>query len=186
MNSYNVDFDETMRRYAEKILQALGEPEALEVDPEEYAEVGWESFEIDIEVGSVEVDDLDEAKARFMSVFSASVTDWQRQRMIDNFTDVNRETGENIILTAIPEQEYQGNWDNGQWVEVVVLDSKTSVNSQVAFRACSDAQDEYWYIGTIESAVDKVFELRENARLANESYDEMLAQQAIINNEMNR
>lgn len=179
-----INFDETQRQYAIGMIQAVTEKEALEYDPDGYAQIGWESFEIDMEVGSVEVDDIEEAKARFLSVFAETVRDWQHERMIDNFTDVNRETGETLNLTAVPGQEYQGNWDNGLWVEVVVLDSRTSTNSAIAFRGCNDAQDEDWQIGTIESAVDKVFELRQNAKANEEMHQEMLAQQAIIDAEM--
>ena len=176
-----INFDEVQRQYAIAMLQALNEKEALEQDPNAYAQIGWESFEIDMEVGSVEVDDVEEAKARFLSVFTETVRDWQRERMIDNFTDVNRETGEKLILTAT-EGHTEG--DNGLWVEVVVLDSLTSINSEIAFRACNDVQDENWQIGTIESAIDKVFELRENAKAAEEMHQEMLVQQAIIDAEM--
>ena len=74
------NFDEVQRVYAIAMLQALSEKEALEQDPDAYAEIEWEAFEINLEVGSVEVDDLDEAKARFFSVFTETVRDWQRER----------------------------------------------------------------------------------------------------------
>lgn len=176
-----MNFDEVQRQYAIAMLQALGEKEALEQDAAAYAEIGWEAFEIDLEAGSVEVDDLTEAKARFMSVFAETVRSWQRDRMVDNFNDANHETGAKVILTAIPEQEYRGNWDNGHWVEVVVLDGDT-----VAFRACNDSQDTPWFLGTAEDAIDKVFEIREAANESQEMHREMLAQQAIIDAEMSR
>lgn len=174
-----INFDEAQRQYVIALMDTF--PDAL---TEAVAELGWGNFEIDMEVGSVEVDDVEEAKARFMSVATETVRDWQQERMIDNFTDVNRETGEKITLTAIPGQEYQGNWDNGLWVEVVVLDSRTSANSTIAFKGCNDSQDEDWQIGTIESAIEKVFELRDNAKADEEMHQEMLAQQAIIDAEM--
>lgn len=77
------NFDEQQRLYAIGMIEALSEKEALEQVPAEYAEIGWEAFEIDLEVGSVEVDDIDEAKARFMSVFTETVKTWQAERKQD-------------------------------------------------------------------------------------------------------
>lgn len=87
-NKYNLsssitdrtNFDEVQRQYAIAMIENVKEADALKYDPEEYAEIGWEAFEIDMEIGSVEVDDVEEAKARFLSVFAEAVRDWQRER----------------------------------------------------------------------------------------------------------
>ncbi len=74
-------FDEIQEQYAEAMISALDVGLALEQTPSEYAEIGWESFEIDLEVGAVQVDNLEEAKARFLTVFSATVSEWQDEKV---------------------------------------------------------------------------------------------------------
>lgn len=174
-----MNFDETQRQYATAMLGVLSEEEALGQDPVEYTWVGWEAFIIDLEVRAVEVDNLEEAKARFFAAFQETVVEWQKEKMIDNFYDVNHPQGEVLTLVAIPAEEYQGNWDNGRWVEVVVLDE-----ASVAFRACDDAQDSNWILGDIDAAVDTVFEIREAVATQKEAHQELLAQQEIINQEL--
>lgn len=177
--SDRMNFDEVQRQYGVAMLEALSEEEALGQDPEEYAGIGWEAFMIDLEVGAVEVDDLDEAKARFFAAFQEVVVEWQRERMIDNFNDADYPQGECLTLVAVPAEEHEGNWDNGRWVEIVVLDE-----ASVAFRAGDDAHDDDWVLGDIDGAVDTVFEIREFVSAQNEAHQEMLAQQEIINEEL--
>lgn len=44
------NFDEAQRQYAVAMMKTLSEAEALVQDPVGYAEIGWEAFEIDLEV----------------------------------------------------------------------------------------------------------------------------------------
>lgn len=122
---------------------------------------------------------MDEAKARFFSAFQEAVIEWQHERMIDLYYNVSHPQGETLTLVAVPAEEHEGNWDNGRWVEVVVLDE-----ASVAFRASDNAHDSNWVLGDIEAAVDTVFEIREAVAAMNEEKQEMLKQQEIINEEL--
>lgn len=177
--SDRMNFDDVQRQYAFAMLQALHEEEALVQDPMEFAGIGWEAFLIDMEVGAVEVEDLEEAQARFFCAFQAAVIEWQRERMIDLFNDVYHSQGETLTLVAVPAEEYGGNWDNGRWIEIVVLDE-----TSISFRECSNAHDGDWVLSDIDAAVDTVFEVREAVVTQNEEHQEMLEQQEIINQEL--
>lgn len=85
MTSYNltesmtdrVNFDNAQEQYAQDLLDSMSTDLGLSQDPDDFVEIGWEAFQIDLENGAVEVDDLDEAKARFFSSFRQGVIDWQ-------------------------------------------------------------------------------------------------------------
>ena len=77
-----IKFDETRERYAKAMLDTLSIDLAMVQVPKEYAEVGWKGFVIDLEQGIVEVDDLEEAKARFTKVFVEAVKDWQEATLM--------------------------------------------------------------------------------------------------------
>lgn len=74
-----VNFDQVQREYIIAMLENLPEKLALTENPEEFAELGWEAFEIDLENEAVIVDDLEEAKARFFKVAIETVKDWQNE-----------------------------------------------------------------------------------------------------------
>lgn len=75
-----INFDQIQERYAEAMLNALPLDLAMDQDPAEYANVGWENFEIDLEFGTVQVDNIEEAKARFMDAFIRAVREWQKEQ----------------------------------------------------------------------------------------------------------
>lgn len=75
-----IKFDEVQKRYAKAVLNTLSQDVAMAQVPKEYAEVGWEAFEIDLEQRAVVVDDLKEAKVRFMKVFVRTVKEWQENK----------------------------------------------------------------------------------------------------------
>ena len=81
--SDRIEFDQMIEEYAHQMLDALSLDLALQQDPDQYVRVGWESFELDLEMKNVEVDDLGEAKARFYSSFKQGVEDWKGDH-VDN------------------------------------------------------------------------------------------------------
>lgn len=72
--SDRINFDEATRRNAEGCLQSLTLAEALTVNPAEYAQDMWDMEEDRV---SESVDDVEEAKARYLSVFKDTVLEWQ-------------------------------------------------------------------------------------------------------------
>ena len=75
-----IEFDEVQERYAKAMMNTISPSLAMVQIPSEYAKIGWEFFEIDLEEGAIMVDDLEEAKARFMDVFARTVREWQTER----------------------------------------------------------------------------------------------------------
>jgi len=75
--SDRINFDQMQEQYAHDLLASMSFNLAMQQDPAEFAEIGWEAFLIDIENGFVDVDDQAEAKARFYASFKQGVIDWQ-------------------------------------------------------------------------------------------------------------
>jgi hypothetical protein len=70
--SDRANFDEMAGRAAVAMLQAITVEEALEQDSQQYAEFSWDEW-FDV---ADHVDDLAEAKARYISSFAQSAKAW--------------------------------------------------------------------------------------------------------------
>lgn len=68
--------------------------------------------------------------------------------------------GFETAITVFEPTTRDGLTDNGAWVQIVVLDHD---GDRLAYRYCTDAQDEEWSLGTIEDAVDCAVENYEAA-----------------------
>lgn len=106
-----INFDDVQRQYAEAMINSLGLELALQQDPNQYAEIGWEAFEIDMEQGSVEVDDVAEAKARFMKVFAQTVREWQAENRstLNYLNEELRQLADETTYDDWPETEQERN-----------------------------------------------------------------------------
>lgn len=89
-----IEFDEVQEQYACRMMDSISPGLAMVQIPNEYAKIGWEFFEIDLERGTVEVDDLKEAKTRFMDVFARTVKEWQTERKSHNLSEFTNELNE--------------------------------------------------------------------------------------------
>lgn len=165
------DFDNMIRTGAAAMLLTLPfneqrEDDAWIQDPAQLAEVAFDNFEIvtvTIESGeeaSVIVDDMAEAKARYVSVFPQAVRGWQKETMVDHLQDQISENGQghatsiNIVLGG-----QKDGLDYGPVViEAVSLDSD---GNQIAYRQSDDGSDGDWQIGSIEDAVEEALGVRE-------------------------
>lgn len=72
-----IKFDEMAERAAEATLLTLDEKTALDQDAQEYAEFSWDEW-LDVEN---QVDDIEEAKARYIAAFAGAVDAWQKQQL---------------------------------------------------------------------------------------------------------
>lgn len=154
-----IKFDEMQRQYAAAMLNALTTEEALAQHPDLYAEIGWESFLTEVEVCAVEVDDLAEAKARFLAAFAQATLDWQREKLEQVVGDelYQSATGHTSAITVIPGGQKDGLNFGPVVIEIVVLEAD---GDTIAYRYSDDSQDADWQIGGIEDAVDAALDVR--------------------------
>lgn len=145
-----INFDDATAREAEAMLVVLDEAEALQVDPQEYASVAWENFQTTLGVGAVEVDDIDEAEARYYSSFVAAVRQWQIDRVTDDLNDElwQKDTGYITAIEVAPATELA----NAAVVEIVVLDHD---GDTIAYRYSDDSIDQPWELGEAIDAAEE-------------------------------
>lgn len=74
-----IRFDEMIERATVMMLKAISDEEAIQQDAAEYAELVWESTEIDIEHENITVDDIEEAKARTLDIATKAVRQYQAE-----------------------------------------------------------------------------------------------------------
>jgi hypothetical protein len=154
--SDRANFDDMAERAATAMLQAITVKEALDQDPQTYAEFSWDNW-FDV---ADHVDDLDEAKGRYISNFSQAVTDWQREKRIDQLDDelYLKTVGHLTSLTVAPGGQNDGLDFGPNLVEIVVLDHD---GDTIAYRYSDDSINEIWQLGSTEDAVDALIEHRE-------------------------
>jgi len=153
------NFDEMAARAAEAMLQALTDEEALEQDPQQYAEFSWQEW-FDVEEY---VDDVEEAEARWVPAFAEAVRAWQHQKRLDDLDDelYTQETGHKTALTVFPGGK-KDDLDYGPvLVEIVVLDYD---GNTIAYRISTDSHDDDWQLGNTEDAVLALEDYQEQAR----------------------
>jgi len=156
--SDRINFDEMAARAAIAMLQALDTETALEQDAQQYAEFSWDEW-FDVED---HVDDIEEAKARYIPAFSQAIKAWQRQKHLDNLDDELHEieTGYKTALTVFPGGQKDGLDYGPVLVEIVVLDTD---GSTIAYRVSTDSHDDDWQLGHTEDAIDAMIDYREQA-----------------------
>lgn len=71
--SDRINFDEMVERAAAAMLQTLDTETAMIQDPQQYAEMTWDEW-FDV---ADQVDDVKEARARYISAFAEAVRSWQ-------------------------------------------------------------------------------------------------------------
>lgn len=151
-----INFDETCRRYAIAMLEALTEEEALRQSAYAYAQFCMEHF-----LQDVETDDVEEAEARFLDAAMQAIGDWQRDRMMDNLNDelYNQETGYTTAIEVFPAGQKNGLDYGPVLVEIVHL-CETNYGPTVAYRLSTDSMDNEWEIGMTEDAVMEALQYR--------------------------
>ncbi len=187
------NFDEMIRRDAEEMLSASPfndpfsyEDDAWLVDPEHTAQAAFETFEsvaATIESGEeavILVDDMAEAKARYMQLFPPTVRDWQKNYMVDYLTEeMSGDDGKGYtgFIIIAPGGHQNGLAYNPVTIDIVGLEAD---GDQVAYRQSDDGQDGDWEIGGIEDAVEEALSLREQLVSTEKEIEEMAAQDEIL------
>lgn len=154
--SERIRFDEMCDRGAVATLQAITVEEALAQDPQQYAELSWDNWH-DVEN---EVDDLVEAKSRYLEAFAQAVKTWQEEKRVELLQDelYGKSTGYVTTLTVVPGGQKDGLNFGPINVEIVVLDSD---GDTLAYRVSTDTFDDEWQFGDPASAVDRFIEYQE-------------------------
>lgn len=180
------NFDEMIVRDAEGMLTTLPFGDAWLVDSEYTAQVAFETFEsvaATIESGEeadILVDDMAEAKARYIEVFPKTVRDWQKNYMVDYLAEeMSGDDGKGytgFIIIA------PGGHQNGMAFNPVVIDivGLEADGDQIAYRQSDDGQDGDWKIGGIEDAVEEALDVREQLAANAKEIKEMAAQDEIL------
>ncbi len=185
------DFDEMISQAAEGMLQTLPfnegrEDDAWQQEPELYAQAAFENFEsvaATIESGEeavILVDDMDEAKARYMEVFPQAVRNWQKEMMVDYLAEKmsgDEGKGYTDFIIVSPGGYEDGLAYNPVTIDIVGLEAD---GDQVAYRQSDDGQDGDWEIGGIEDAVEEALSLREQLVSTEKEIEEMAAQDEIL------
>lgn len=194
MTTYNLEssmtdqenFNDMISRDAAGMLETLPfnkrwEDDAWLIDPDQYAEIAFEIFQIiaiaadEYEEGGVHyiiVDDMEEAKALFMSVFPQAVRDWQKENMVDHLQEemsVDAGQGYIGIIEILPGGQKDGLDYGPVVIDIVGLEPD---GNAIAYRISDDATDQDWQLGGIEDAVEEALSQRETLKWLEEELRE--------------
>ena len=163
--AHRINFDEAVTRYAQDCTNEMDEDYLLKTPAVEIAEAYWLDGE------TYDTDDPKEAKSRYLVAFTSFVKEAQIEKVVDNYSDEQKERGEQTIVTVAEGSEL----DNGIWIEVVHLEDDNEGNHTVVYRRCDDSIDQDWQVGTIENVADLVIENHEEIYKQDER-DNLVAQ----------
>ena len=87
--TWNLRSSQTDRIAYDEMAHESGKASAIvlndnDLENSDARQVAWEVFEADLDAGSVDVDDVDEARARWISAFASGYQEEKHQRKCEN------------------------------------------------------------------------------------------------------
>lgn len=197
MDTFNLEnssdrgkFEDMIKLDAEEMLKTLPfnegcESDAWQQDPEKYAQVAFENFQIvsaTVESGeeaTLIIDDMAKAQGLYAEIFPQAVRDWQKEMKVDHLEE-EMSTLEKGYVTGI--EIFPGGRQDGLAYGAVVIDIVTleADGDQIAYRQSDDGEDQPWKIGDIVDAVDEALGVREQIIATEKDMAEMAAQDAVL------